>query len=243
VKIIDNLLSSLNYSYQVKDIRIGPFQTAVVTHKCGLASTPHDAGQHHGLSPVAEAGSLLEKDAKTLAFLAKSSSQMEAAIGMATINSMIEVDERYCAELNAADLLAKKGEGKKIAIVGHFPFVPRLRNTAKEIWVIEKSPREGDRPESEAKNLIPQADVVGITGTAFINHTIERLLLLCSPRAYIVILGGTVPLSTRLFDYGINAVSGTVVTNTESVLRGVSQGATFRQISGKKLLTITDDYT
>jgi hypothetical protein len=62
VKIIDNLLSSLNYTYQVKDIKQGPFQTAVLTHKCGLASTPHDPGPHHDHAPVNEAGLLHEKD-------------------------------------------------------------------------------------------------------------------------------------------------------------------------------------
>jgi len=241
VKLIDNLLSSLNYMYDVKDIRIGPFQTAIVTHNCGLASTPHDPGPHHDHAPVNEAGLLHDKDARTLAAFARSSNQMEAAIGMATINSLIEVDETRCTELNAADLLIKKGEGKRVAIVGHFPFVPKLRKAAKELWVIEKNPQEGDRPESEAGNLLPRADVVGITGTAFINHTIERLLLLCNPIAYIVLLGGTAPLSPVLFDYGISAVSGTVVVNPETVLRCVSQGATFRQLSGIKLLTMTDN--
>lgn len=242
MKIIDNLLSSLNYSYQVKDIRQGPFQTAVTTHNCGLASTPHDSDPHHDHTPVNEAGLLHEKDARSLATLAKSSSQVEAAIGMATINSLLEVNERYCTEQNAADLLMRNGEGKKIAIIGHFPFVPKLRETAKELWVIEKNPREGDHPESEARNLIHQADVVGITGTAFINHTIERLLLMCKPQTYIVILGGTAPLSPVLFDYGINAISGTVVVDAEKVLRSISQGATFRQLSGIKLLTMTDRY-
>lgn len=238
MKIIDNLLHSLNYVSQVEDIRQGPFQTAVVTRNCGLASTPHDSGPHHDKTPVIDAGLLLEKDAVTLAHMANSSSQMEAAIGMATINSLIEVDEKRCVELNAGDLLAKKGEGKKVAIVGHFPFIPKLRKVAKELWVIEKNPQEGDLSEGEAESLIPQADVVGITGTAFTNQTIEHLLELCSPKAYVVILGGTAPLSPVLFDYGIDAVSGTKVIDSEMVLRCVSQGATFRQISGIELLTI-----
>jgi len=243
VKIIDNLLTSLNYTYDVKDIRMGPFQSAVVTHNCGLASTPHNPGPHHDHAPVIEAGLLLEKDARTLAALAKSSNQMEAAIGMATVNSLLEVFERYCTETNAADLLMKNGEGKKVAIVGHFPFVSKLRTVARELWVIEKNPQEGDLPESEAKDLLPRADVVGITGTAFINHTIDQLLLLCNPLAYVVVLGGTAPLSPVLFDYGISAVSGTVVDDKEKVLRCVCQGATFRQLSGIRLLTMTDkDY-
>jgi uncharacterized protein (DUF4213/DUF364 family) len=157
---------------------------------------------------------------------------------LATINSLIEIDEQRCVELNAGDLLAREGEGKRVAIVGHFPFLPQLRAVARELWVIERNPQEGDFAETESARHLPQADVVGITGTAFTNHTIEGLLSLCSPRAYLIILGGTAPLSPVLFDYGIDAVSGTKVTDPEMVLRCVSQGATFRQIKGVRLLTM-----
>jgi hypothetical protein len=108
----------------------------------------------------------------------------------------------------------------------------------KELWVIERNPWEGDFTEAESENLIPQADVVGITGTALTNHTIERLLGMCNPKAYVVILGDTAPLSPVLFDYGIDAISGTKVVEPETVLRCVSQGATFRQIKGIQLLTM-----
>ena len=112
MKIIDELISKLTYEVPVRDIRQGPFQTAVLTRNCGLASTPHDPGPHHDKSPVAEAGLLLEKDAKDLALLAKSPSLHEAAIGMATINSLIEVNEDDCVELNAGDLLNSKRRGQ-----------------------------------------------------------------------------------------------------------------------------------
>ena len=238
VKIIEDLLSTLDYNSAVQDIRQGPFQTAVVTRNCGLASTPHHPGPHHNQSPVKEAGLLTGYDSQPLARLALSTNTLEAAIGMATINSLLKVDVQKCVELNASDLLAQKGEGKKVAIVGHFPFIRYLRESAGELWVIEKNPQEGDFPETESERLIPQADVIGITGTAFTNHTIEHLLELCNPDAYVVVLGGTAPLSPILFDYGINAVSGTRVTDVETVLLGVSQGATFRQINGVQRLTM-----
>lgn len=238
MRIIDELISKLTYEVPVRDIRQGPFQTAVLTRNCGLASTPHDHGPHHDKAPIAEAGLLIGKDIKDLALLAESPSPHEAAIGMATINSLIEVNEHLCVELNAGDLLVQKGEGKRVAIIGHFPFVPRLRRAAKELWVIEKNPGEADLAEPEAENLLPQADVVGITGTAFINGTIEHLLELCSPKAFTVILGGTTPLSPVLFDHGISAISGTKVVDSETVLRCISQGATFRQIKGVRLLTM-----
>jgi len=128
-----------------------------------------------------------------------------------------------------------------VAIVGHFPFVPELRKAVRELWVIEKNPVEGDLPEVEAEDFIPVADVIGITGTAITNHTIEHLLSLCRPDAYVVILGDSSPLSPILFDYGIDAVSGTTVVDPDLALRCVSQGANYRQIRGIRQLTMIKD--
>lgn len=236
--IIEDLLSVINYEAPVREVRQGPFQTAVQTRYCGLASTPHDAGHHHTRKPVKEAGSLTEKTARELAGRARSESLYEAAIGMAAINSLLEINEEECQELNARDLIAERGAGKKVAIVGHFPFITQLREVVEELWVIERNPREGDHTENEAKDLIPLADVVGITGTAFTNHTIESLLKLCRRGACAVILGDTAPLSPVLFDYDIDAVSGTKVIDSDLAMRCVSEGATYRQIKGIRQLTM-----
>jgi uncharacterized protein (DUF4213/DUF364 family) len=63
--------------------------------------------------------------------MAYSESILEAAIGMAAINSLLAIEETSCRELNAADLIVEKGAGKRIAIVGHFPFLPRVREKQK----------------------------------------------------------------------------------------------------------------
>jgi hypothetical protein len=86
--------------------------------------------------------------------------------------------------------------------------------------------------------LIPQADVVAITGTALTNHTLDHLLELCSPGAYVIMLGDTTPLSPILFDYGVDALCGTRVVDSDLALRCVSQGANFRQIKGIERLTL-----
>jgi uncharacterized protein (DUF4213/DUF364 family) len=238
MKVLDNLISALNTEAKLRDIRMGLFHTAVLTRNCGLASTlPRDALRQEQPS-IREPGCLVDKGTPELVRMAYSENILEAAIGMAAINSLLDVNEEKCLELNAGKLIAEKGKGKKVAIVGHFPFIPRLREIVKELWVIEKNRREGDFAEVEAENLIPQANVVGITGTAFTNHTIEQLLGLCRPQAYVVILGDTAPLSPILFDYGIDAISGTKVIDPELALRCVSQGATYRQIKGIRKLTM-----
>jgi uncharacterized protein (DUF4213/DUF364 family) len=170
--------------------------------------------------------------------MAASESILEASMGMAAINSLIEVDEASCVELNAAELILEKGEGRRIAIVGHFPFLGRVREKAKELWVIEKNPREDDFEEARAEDLLPRADVVALTGTSLTNHTVERLLSLCEPSAFVLMLGDTTPLTPVLFDYGLDALSGTVVVDIPLALGCVSQGANFRQIRGTKRLTL-----
>jgi uncharacterized protein len=238
MKILDDLLLALNFKTDVRDIRQGVFHTGVLTRNCGLAATlPRDALRQEP-PMVKEPGFLLDKSPKDLAQQAYSQSILEASVGMATINSLLEIDENSCIELNAAELIVEKGKGKRIAVVGHFPFIPRVRKYSKDVWVIEKNPKEGDLGEAEADHLIPQADVVAITGTALTNHTLDHLLELCSPGAYVILLGDTAPLSPILFDYGVDALSGTKVVDSDLALRCVSQGATFRQIRGVKRLTM-----
>jgi uncharacterized protein (DUF4213/DUF364 family) len=238
MKILDDLISSLDTDLNVRDVRQGPFQTGVLTRHCGLASTPHDPGPHHGRFAVKEAGRLLDKSAHELAGLSASESPHEAAIGMAAINSLLELDETRCFKLNAGDLVVEKGRDRRVTIVGHFPFVPEIRKLARDLWVIEKNPHEGDYPEDRVPDLIPKADVVAITGMAFTNHTIECLLALRQPAAYVIVLGDTTPLSPVLFDYGVDAVCGTRVIDSGPALRCVSQGATYRQVKGIQQLTM-----
>ena len=238
MKVLDDLLSTLNTDAPVLAIRLGLFHTAVLTRGCGLAATlPRDALEQQRPG-VREPGSLLERSAASLAGMVRSESLLEAAVGKATINSLLRVDEDRCVEINGGDLIAEKGAGRRVAIVGHFPFVDRLRHLARELWVLEKNPRPGDLSEIRAGELLPRAEVVGVSGTSLTNHTFEEIMALCDPGAYVVLLGGTTPLSPLLFDHGVDAVCGTRVTSPAQVLRCVSQGATFRQITGKRLLTL-----
>jgi len=236
--ILDDLISQLSMDAPVRDIRQGVFHTAVVTRDCGLAATlPKDALRQPP-PMVAEPGGLLKKSAGELVRLAYSPRILEAAIGMAAINSLLDVDMETCLELNAADLIMQKGQGKQVAIVGHFPFVPRVREIARRVWVIEKNPQDDDLGEDAAGSVIPKADVVAMTGTSLTHHTLEGLLALCRPDAFVVLLGDTAPLSSVLLDYGVDAVSGTRVVDPGLVLRCVSQGANFRQIKGVRRLTM-----
>lgn len=241
---IDVLLKSLPADAPVRQVVVGAFWTAVVLDtdppRCGLASTLRPA-IHVGGPPVPQAGRLLEHSGRQLAGWLRSSSTLMASIGMAAVNALLEVDEEAYTEINARDMILERGTGRAVAIVGHFPFVERVRQAAAECCVLELQPRPGDLAAEWASEVLPQADVVALTGTSLINHTFDDLIGLCRPDAFVIVLGGSTPLSPVLFDYGVDAIAGTRVVDVAATSRTVAQGATFPQIRGKRLLAIMRD--
>ncbi len=227
------------------EVAIGAHWTLVTivhqqTHYGGLASTLGAGDEHHHGKgyPVRDSGRLLQQSVMQLAALARSKSPLEASVGLATINALLSVNPCTGVNLNAADLITERGVGKRVAVVGHFPFIERLRGLAETLWVLELRPRDGDEPAERAPDLLPQADIVAITGTALLNGTFDALLSCCRKDAYVLVLGGTTPLSTAFFDLGISAVSGTRVIDVTNARDSILQGATYRQIGGKLPLTL-----
>jgi uncharacterized protein (DUF4213/DUF364 family) len=165
--LIDKLLATLPDGL-VWDIRVGVFWTAVVVEVDGLASTLRDdADHHHGGGPaVREAGMLLGHSARELAELVRSYHPMEAAIGMSTISALLPRQEKQWVDLNAGEVIARHGAGKQVALVGHFPFIPYVRERVGVLSVLEQRPAGEDLPAEAACDVIPRADVVAITGTA-----------------------------------------------------------------------------
>jgi uncharacterized protein (DUF4213/DUF364 family) len=245
MSLIDELLTTLPDG-EVWDVRVGVFWTAVVVEveghqRCGLASTVRDDNHHHVGGPaMQDAGLLMDRSARELAELARSYRPIEAAIGVATINALLPAQEVRWLNLNAEEVIAQHGADKRVALVGHFPFIPRLRDRVGALWVLEKQPSGEDLPAEAASDVIPRADVVAITGTTLINHTFEGLMALCRSKALVLVLGPSTPLSPILFDHGVHILSGSVVEDVDSVLWAVSQGANFRQIhrQGVRLVTM-----
>jgi uncharacterized protein len=241
--VIRRLLDSLPDDAPVTDIRIGTHWTVVVvetlnSRRAGLAATQMVIGPEHGRPLIRDAGNLLGKMGIELAALALADSPTERSLGFAAMNALLEVQVLSSEDQNAEQIILRMGKEKRVAIVGHFPFIARVRQEAKECWVLELNPGPEDVPASRAPELIPQADVVAITGMTLVNHTFDGVVSLCRRDAYVLVLGPSTPLSPVLFDYGVDALSGTVVEDIPAVLRGVSQGATFRQLTGRRLVTL-----
>lgn len=230
---------------EIEQVQVGLHWTAVVSiqgevRRCGLASTlsePHKRGE----PAVPEAGDLTRYTGRELIKLAfMEDKPVLTSVGVAALNALLpDPLPEMVEEEQVESLLARYGANRTVALIGHFPFVPRLRDQVGELQVLELRPRQGDLPAAMASDVLPQADVVAITSMALINRTLEPLLELCAPEALVVMLGPSTPMSPVLFEYGIDILAGAQVIDIEGVLRSVCQGGNFRQIhrAGVKLVT------
>jgi uncharacterized protein (DUF4213/DUF364 family) len=242
---LEKLLESLQEGKCVQ-VCIGLHWTAVVVDvqgelRCGLASTARN-NHVHGVPEVPQAGQLETLSAFDLAALTCEKQLTLASVGAAAINALLPRHPERWTDMNAEEVIAKHGANKSVALVGHFPFTSRLRSRVGKLTILEKSPQPGDLPTDFAAEVIPKAEVVAITGTTLINHTFDGLLSLCSPDALVILLGPSTFLSPILFDYGIDLLCGSVVTDIEPVIKVVQQGGTFRQVhhAGVRLVSITN---
>jgi uncharacterized protein (DUF4213/DUF364 family) len=245
MSITEDLLKLLPQG-EVIEVRIGTHWTAVVVEvsgevRCGLASTLLMSQEHHGKPDVPEAGMLETIPALELAGRIDSGQYPLASVAAATINALLPKGSWDWAKKNAEEVIRTEGAGKNVVIVGRFPFNHRLDNYVGKLTILEKNPEGEELPEEAAPEVLPQAEVVAITGMTFINRTLDRLIELCSKETLVLILGPSTPLSPILFDHGVSLLSGSVVTNIEKVLQAVSQGANFQQVHKAGVLLVTLD--
>ena len=244
MSIHDSLLSILQDGI-VLDVRIGLNWTVVVVDldvevRCGLASTLKGTHKHTGEPTIPGAGHLMGRSAAEIAGWVKSDNPSQVSLGMAAINASLPRYPETWEDQNVGELLVSLGEDRPVALVGHFPFVPRLRKTIERFDVIDRYPLVGDHPEDAAPEILPRAGVVAITGMTLLNGTFEGLKALCSPEAIILVIGPSTPLSPLMFDEGVDILAGSIVTNVDAVLRVVGEGANFRQVkkAGVRLVTV-----
>ncbi|GAB4574301.1 MAG: DUF364 domain-containing protein [Anaerolineae bacterium] len=241
--LTDDLLNGLPEG-RVLEVAIGLHWTGVVAEvagerRCGLATTLRHAGHTHGEYDVPDAGRLTGFKARALAALAHQAGP-QRSLGFAAINALLPRTPARWVDANAADVIAERGAGRTVALVGHFPFVEVLRPRVGTLHVLEQNPLPGDLPAEAAAEVLPAADVVAITGLTLLNGTFEELIGLCAPEATVLVLGPTTPLHPALFARGVDLLSGAVVEDIDAVMTALREGANFRQLhrAGVRLVTM-----
>ncbi|HML40230.1 MAG TPA: DUF364 domain-containing protein [Bellilinea sp.] len=243
MKLLEDLVASLPQA-TIHEVNLGKYWTLVQVENEGRLYGGLAATQQHG-NPAAPASQqavdkLIGAPVKTAAGLVFSADPVEVSIGMATINASLPREPQTWVTLNAEEYIREHGAGKKVVVVGHFPFIERIRPDIQELSVLELQPKDGDLPASAAPQVIPAADVVAITGMTLLNGTFDGLLELCRPETHCIVLGPSTPVSPLLFARGVDVLCGAIVEDYEQVRGMVMQGATMSQVNkagGLRMIT------
>lgn len=159
----------------------------------------------------------------------KSWNLREAGFGMAAANACCNTPERLAA-LGCAEPFSNyctRGlslDGLTVGVVGHLKMPEEITADAKAVYILERAPGRGDYPDSACDFLLPECEVVLITGSALVNKTLPHLLELCRD-AVTILTGPTVPMCPALLECGIDRLAGLVVTDRAGIRARVRSGA------------------
>lgn len=223
-KIYDQLISQIPEYLKVSEVIVGTKWSMVRTSEnVGVAMSINET-----TTPSILKHSFAKLALKDLAVLIKSWDFHEASIGLAAINAYYNSKEQITNNIikqspqtnwhisyedeDIFDLYSETINGKKVAVIGHFPNLEQRIAVNNHLSILERNPQKGDYPDTACEYILPEQDYVFITGSAFVNKTMPRLLQL-SKNAKIILVGPSVPIASLLFDYGVLELGGFIATN------------------------------
>lgn len=222
--LYDTIINSLPGDGLIETVLSGE-RWALAESSTGSALAMMTEGE--SIAPMFPMG-LTGMDIKTAAQAIKSWNFEEAGLAIAAVNSVYNSPERMQALgcYLPYEKLYTEGidfRGKTVGMVGHLHGPKNLRQDAKAVYILERSPQDGDYPDSACDYILPKCDIVLITGSSLVNKTLPHLLELCE-NAYTVLTGPTVPLCPELLEHGIDRLAGLAVTDQDGLRAHVVHG-------------------
>lgn len=194
-------------------------------------------------------GKLRGRRAIDLAREALSPHGIRRALGIAAVNALAESCWRRRPH---PDMVVHEGidafdateirPGKRVVVVGAFvPFLKALKRRGQDFVVLEQDPAtlKADelpffRPAEDAPQVLPEADVVLITGATLVNDTLEDLLELIPPAARVTIVGPTVGmLPDGFLARGADVLGCVRITEPDAFLDFLAEGGSGYHFFGR----------
>lgn len=211
----------------------------------GACATPPKTAVHEACCPDAARavpfpGTLRGRRVAELLDEAAAPHPMRRAVGIAALNALAEY--RWQQQPDPSVLLqsgldafdaAGIAPGAHVVLVGAFvPFLRALKRMAQPYTVLEfnASMLKAEelphyRPAAHAAEVMPQGDVVLLTGSTLLTDTLEDLLRLCRADARVVVVGPTVGLLPQpLLRRGADVIGGVRVTAPDRFLDVLAEG-------------------
>jgi uncharacterized protein (DUF4213/DUF364 family) len=125
-------------------------------------------------------------------------------------------------------------EPKKITLVGAFhSYIRKVNMVNRTLKVLELNEsallpehRQFYVPAERYQEILPDSDVVMITGLTLVNRTFDDLLNACNPKTNIIVVGPSSNIiPSVLFQKKVDIIGGTMITQKDLLFDLVGQGA------------------
>lgn len=155
---------------------------------------------------------------------------------LTAITSKLYQNYKCIENTDTLDLVDLNGN-KTITIVGAFQsYIKKILSTNNKLHILELEKEMIQKEHlpyfvdsKDAKNVLPDSDIVIITGLTILNNTLDELLSHCKQNQQIIITGPTSSIPPELlFNKGIDIIGSVKIDNKENLFSIVSQaGSTF----------------
>jgi uncharacterized protein len=194
-------------------------------------------------------GKLAGRRAADVAREALSGHGIRRAVGIAAVNALADCcwqrrphpDVELQHGVDAFDATDIR-HGDNVVVVGAFvPFLKELKRRGQAFLVLEQdsSTLKADelpffRPAEQAAEILPNADVVLITGSTLVNNTLEHLLALTRPDARVTVVGPTVGMLPDAFlARGADVLGCVRITEPDAFLDLLAEGGSGYHFFGR----------
>ena len=232
---------------RIHDLVIGIFFTGVKlsTGHAGVAFTPIGEIPEAVCCPTSaarmpQAGSLEGSPVSEIIQYSLDSNVLKSAIGVATLNALSAIifepengrEYKRVKDADGFDLLNIQPY-ETVSLIGAFgPYIMRLKTMGNPFFVIEKNPQtlrldemKHFKPESEMRDALEKSNVVIMTGTAIVNHTIDVILSLLRNGIRAGIIGPTASMiPDAFFRRGVKIMAGVQISNPDLMMKILKQG-------------------
>jgi uncharacterized protein (DUF4213/DUF364 family) len=194
-------------------------------------------------------GKMKGKPARDAIKEASSDHGIRRGVGIATLNALAEL----CWErrphplvelrrgLDAFDANSFLPDDRTVVVGAFVPFLKELKRRKQPFLVLEKDPGTLKaeempfyRPAEMAREVVPEADVLLVTGTTLLNDTLEDLLGWARPDTRVTVVGPTVGLLPDAFlKRGADILGGVRITQPDDFLDLLAEGGSGYHFFGR----------
>ena len=194
-------------------------------------------------------GKLKGKPARDLLKEVFSDHGIRRGVGIAALNALAELclarrpspQAELLRGVDAFDANRFRPDDRTVVVGAFVPFLKELKRRKQPFLVLEKDPDTLKseempfyRPAEMAREVVPEADVLLITGTTLLNDTLEDLLSWARPDARVTVVGPTVGLLPDAFlARGADYLGGTRIIDPDAFLDLLAEGGSGYHFFGR----------